>query len=464
PFDTKKSAIKCFVGDITLKNSSALLVAVGLLRLNLNYEKHLTAWQPHLVLNLAACKALSAVVLPNVTELLAPAAAVCDAAAAGPASAAAPPRVVSMESGGQEEALAATVAELGWRRVLLVFDKSNDGLAGGGSLRLLAALGRRAPDAAVVAAEFDDISAIMSELSIASVRFDGFVLAIAALTGWTLPWLSLEPPCPQLCGRSLLVWSPPAASPPGNCRFCYFSPSLSTTAFTPMRRGAKWRQLSLRQADLLSGLPPPPGCPPAEEIRSAIFSGSRRQQLLCRSGSGSDGFIQSGEFVEDSGKFRLSRFLVTRDKNGFELNVTGLSIDMINEVASRLKFRAIACDNRRTTLGRAYSNGTWNGMVGDVLRKRIISDFALTIAAREADFAIGPFTMTAIRQTVIDFSVPFMQDGNAILIKKPEQENPMFRVLSPFSLYSWLAILGSMLLSSFCIFVYSRLSRSPAGT
>uniref|UniRef100_A0A1I8GLE9 PBPe domain-containing protein n=2 Tax=Macrostomum lignano TaxID=282301 RepID=A0A1I8GLE9_9PLAT len=84
-------------------------------------------------------------------------------------------------------------------------------------------------------------------------------------------------------------------------------------------------------------------------------------------------------------------------------------------------------------------------MVGDVLRK-------------EADFAIGPFTMTAIRQTVIDFSVPFMQDGNAILIKKPEQENPMFRVLSPFSLYSWLAILGSMLLSSFCIFVYSRLS------
>uniref|UniRef100_A0A1I8HYZ8 RNase_PH domain-containing protein n=1 Tax=Macrostomum lignano TaxID=282301 RepID=A0A1I8HYZ8_9PLAT len=123
-------------------------------------------------------------------------------------------------------------------------------------------------------------------------------------------------------------------------------------------------------ADLLSGLvstassAAASGLSPAEEIRSAIFSGSRRQQLLCRSGSSSDGFIQSGEFVEDSGKLMLNAarfpassgylenrtlllelkmvspfsFPGTRDKNGFELNVTGLSIDMINEVASRLKF------------------------------------------------------------------------------------------------------------------------------
>ncbi|PAA64923.1 hypothetical protein BOX15_Mlig020788g1 [Macrostomum lignano] len=130
---------------------------------------------------------------------------------------------------------------------------------------------------------------------------------------------------------------------------------------------------------------------------------------------------------------------------GFEVNVTGLAIDMLDEIARRLKFTYSLRQPADGLWGGVYPNGTWNGMVKEILDRKI-------------DFAIGPFTMTAIRQTVIDFSEAFMEDGNTILIKKPGQENPMFRVLSPFSLNSWLAILGSVFTAAVCMFLFSYLS------
>lgn len=48
-------------------------------------------------------------------------------------------------------------------------------------------------------------------------------------------------------------------------------------------------------------------------------------------------------------------------------------------------------------------------MVGELLR-------------READLAIAPLTISSQRERVIEFSMPFMNTGISIMIKKPKQE------------------------------------------
>lgn len=53
---------------------------------------------------------------------------------------------------------------------------------------------------------------------------------------------------------------------------------------------------------------------------------------------------------------------------------------------------------------------------------------------KKADFAICDFTMTAERQTGIDFSIPFMSLGIGILYKEPSKQPPeMFSFMAVFS-------------------------------
>ena len=57
----------------------------------------------------------------------------------------------------------------------------------------------------------------------------------------------------------------------------------------------------------------------------------------------------------------------------------------------------------------------WNGMVGELVR-------------HEADLAIAPLTITSQRESVVDFSKPWMNLGISILIRKPEKTKPGQRI------------------------------------
>jgi ABC-type amino acid transport substrate-binding protein len=61
----------------------------------------------------------------------------------------------------------------------------------------------------------------------------------------------------------------------------------------------------------------------------------------------------------------------------------------------------------------------WNGMIGELVR-------------HEADLAIAPLTITSQRESVVDFSKPWMNLGISILIRKPEKTKPG-RIMSAFS-------------------------------
>ncbi|TSQ58047.1 Glutamate receptor ionotropic, kainate 4 [Bagarius yarrelli] len=82
----------------------------------------------------------------------------------------------------------------------------------------------------------------------------------------------------------------------------------------------------------------------------------------------------------------------------------GFCVDMLKELADILKF------NYRIKLvsdglyGVPGANGTWTGMVGELI-------------ARKADLAVAGLTITAEREKVIDFSKPFMTLGISIMYR-----------------------------------------------
>ena len=85
-------------------------------------------------------------------------------------------------------------------------------------------------------------------------------------------------------------------------------------------------------------------------------------------------------------------------------------------------------------------------MVGDLLRN-------------EAELAIGPLTVSAAREQVVDFSAIFMPSEIAILVKEANTrfESPgFFSFLQPLSQEIWVGIFCSYVAVSFVIFIVSR--------
>ena len=61
---------------------------------------------------------------------------------------------------------------------------------------------------------------------------------------------------------------------------------------------------------------------------------------------------------------------------------------------------------------------------------------------KEADLAIAPLTITALRERVIDFSKPFMSLGISIMIQKPKKEVPgVFSFMYPLSYEIWMCVI-----------------------
>lgn len=74
--------------------------------------------------------------------------------------------------------------------------------------------------------------------------------------------------------------------------------------------------------------------------------------------------------------------------------------------------------------GVEIGNGSWNGMIGEVMREKI-------------DFAAAGFSITAARQMVVDFSAPFFRDQSVILMKLPEGNDKLRLYLKPFRWEVW---------------------------
>ena len=85
-------------------------------------------------------------------------------------------------------------------------------------------------------------------------------------------------------------------------------------------------------------------------------------------------------------------------------------------------------------------------MVGELLR-------------HEADFAVAPLTISSIRERVVEFSMPFMNIGISIMIKKPQKQKPgVFSFMSPLDISIWGCVLLAYLSVSAILFIIARFS------
>jgi ABC-type amino acid transport substrate-binding protein len=122
----------------------------------------------------------------------------------------------------------------------------------------------------------------------------------------------------------------------------------------------------------------------------------------------------------------------------------GYAIDLIDELSLMLNFKyEIRLSN---TGGKLQADGTWNGMIGMIMRD-------------EADIAIADLTITRSREQVVDFTLPFMNTGVGILFTKATKaEAELFAFLSPFTALVWTCLLGATCLISVVLFLVGRLS------
>ncbi|KAI5721657.1 hypothetical protein M8J77_023545 [Diaphorina citri] len=125
----------------------------------------------------------------------------------------------------------------------------------------------------------------------------------------------------------------------------------------------------------------------------------------------------------------------------------GYAVDLIHELSLLCKFN-YTLEVQADSKGGSWDNKTqrWNGMIGKVLYG-------------EADLAITDLTITRDRESVVDFTMPFMNLGISILYKKPKKMPPsMFSFLSPFSEGVWIYVIAAYIGVSVLFFLMARIS------
>ncbi|XP_053503645.1 glutamate receptor ionotropic, kainate 4-like [Ictalurus furcatus] len=124
----------------------------------------------------------------------------------------------------------------------------------------------------------------------------------------------------------------------------------------------------------------------------------------------------------------------------------GFCVDMLKELADILKFNYRIKLVSDGVYGVPGANGTWTGMVGELI-------------ARKADLAVAGLTITAEREKVIDFSKPFMTLGISVMYRVHLGRRPgYFSFLDPFSPGVWLFMLLAYLAVSCVLFLVARLT------
>ncbi|XP_074177422.1 glutamate receptor ionotropic, kainate 4 isoform X5 [Rhinolophus sinicus] len=124
----------------------------------------------------------------------------------------------------------------------------------------------------------------------------------------------------------------------------------------------------------------------------------------------------------------------------------GFCVDMLKELAEILRFNYKIHLVGDGVYGVPEANGTWTGMVGELI-------------TRKADLAVAGLTITAEREKVIDFSKPFMTLGISILYRVHMGRKPgYFSFLDPFSPGVWLFMLLAYLAVSCVLFLVARLT------
>ncbi|XP_034245115.1 glutamate receptor ionotropic, kainate 2-like [Thrips palmi] len=125
----------------------------------------------------------------------------------------------------------------------------------------------------------------------------------------------------------------------------------------------------------------------------------------------------------------------------------GFCIDLLKWIAGQVGFHyaiRLVPDHMYGVYDPASKQ--WNGIVRELVDKR-------------ADLAVASMTINYARESVIDFTKPFMNLGIGILFKVPtSQPTRLFSFMNPLAVEIWIYVLAAYLLVSFTLFVMARFS------
>ncbi|XP_071495259.1 glutamate receptor ionotropic, kainate 1-like [Diadema antillarum] len=124
---------------------------------------------------------------------------------------------------------------------------------------------------------------------------------------------------------------------------------------------------------------------------------------------------------------------------------TGFCIDMLDKIAEKLDFTYDIYLTPDSNYGGKRADGSWNGLVGQVY-------YGL------ADMAVAGMVINSDRETVVDFTKPFMNYGVGILLRKPQKKSNVFAFLEPLDIKVWGCVLASLFVVGFLIYILDRLS------
>ncbi|XP_071954410.1 glutamate receptor ionotropic, NMDA 3A-like [Antedon mediterranea] len=158
------------------------------------------------------------------------------------------------------------------------------------------------------------------------------------------------------------------------------------------------------------------------------------------------------ETTMDDDRLDISRTIHRLKTHVSEDNITtanrrcclGLCVDLLNDISRDLEITYelyLVADKNHGAL----ENGSWNGMVGDLLYGK-------------ADIAISSFSITLERSEVIDFTAPFFHSGFSALVAKKKRELTFGAFLAPLDGYVWMTIFMSAIVISFAITVFEWVS------
>ncbi|KAM8924393.1 glutamate receptor ionotropic, delta-1 [Pelodytes ibericus] len=122
----------------------------------------------------------------------------------------------------------------------------------------------------------------------------------------------------------------------------------------------------------------------------------------------------------------------------------GFSIDVLDALSQNLGFKYEIYQVPDGKYGHQLANGSWNGMIGELINKR-------------ADIAVSAITITPERESVVDFSKRYLDYSVGILIKKPEERINIFSLFAPFDFAVWACIAAVIPVVGVLIFVLNRI-------
>ncbi|XP_078793809.1 glutamate receptor ionotropic, delta-1 isoform X3 [Oryzias latipes] len=122
----------------------------------------------------------------------------------------------------------------------------------------------------------------------------------------------------------------------------------------------------------------------------------------------------------------------------------GFSIDVLDALAKILGFKYEIYQVADSKYGSQLPNGSWNGMIGDLINKR-------------ADLAVSAITITPERENVVDFSKRYLDYRVGILVRKPEEKINIFSLFAPFDFAVWACIAAAIPVVGVLIFLLNRL-------